>query len=458
MRDGPLLPRPRARADRRLPRAPGRALRARRGGDLRTRPGKPILTATELAVADPDNAGPADGPRDRPALLPVVAPRRHRARAPLAVRARAPATERPADVPIRGGPRSDRRTGVLSPWPPARGPALRTARGRRRPRQRRRRAARHRCGRRGACRSRSSTPWARSGSRRALDAELGTTASCAVVADGAGRDRDARSRRRDRPRRRRSSLTAAAALARLGPDFTLRDQGRRSRRPANGSVDRLWLVGSGDPVSRHPSSRRFCCPSRKTRDDGDDPAGRASPTRSSPPASAASPVASQGDDSRYETLRYLPTWKDDVPHRRSGRPARGAHRQPRLQRGSCRGQSPSTTPPCSRPEQLARACSKDRGVDGGRPFPGTRTRRAARSQSPRCSRAPLHDLIASMLSRRATTSPPSCVTREIGMKVGEQGTTAAGTQAIADEAARARRPRSTGWRSSTVPGSTAATA
>ena len=60
MRDGPLLPRPRPRADRRLPRAPGRPLR--RGGrrDLAAT-GKPILTATELAVADPANPGPGHG-------------------------------------------------------------------------------------------------------------------------------------------------------------------------------------------------------------------------------------------------------------------------------------------------------------------------------------------------------------------------------------------------------------
>ena len=38
MRDGPVLPRPRPRADRRLPRAPGRPLRGGRGRDLATRP------------------------------------------------------------------------------------------------------------------------------------------------------------------------------------------------------------------------------------------------------------------------------------------------------------------------------------------------------------------------------------------------------------------------------------
>ena len=58
MRDGALLPRPRARAHRRLPRAPGRAVRRRPPPSISDATGKPILTATELAVAVPDNAGP----------------------------------------------------------------------------------------------------------------------------------------------------------------------------------------------------------------------------------------------------------------------------------------------------------------------------------------------------------------------------------------------------------------
>ena len=45
--------------------------------------GKPILTATELAVADPANAGPAAVRASGPAVLPERQPRRHRARPPV---------------------------------------------------------------------------------------------------------------------------------------------------------------------------------------------------------------------------------------------------------------------------------------------------------------------------------------------------------------------------------------
>ena len=57
---------------------------AEAAADVSDATGKPILTATELAVADPDNPGPAAVARHRPALLPVGQPGGHRPRAPVA--------------------------------------------------------------------------------------------------------------------------------------------------------------------------------------------------------------------------------------------------------------------------------------------------------------------------------------------------------------------------------------
>ena len=56
---------------------------AQAAADASARYDKPVLTATELAVTHPDNAGPGRRPGDRPALLPVRQPCRSRARAPL---------------------------------------------------------------------------------------------------------------------------------------------------------------------------------------------------------------------------------------------------------------------------------------------------------------------------------------------------------------------------------------
>ena len=75
--------------------------------------GKPILTATELAVADPTNPGPAGGPRHRTALLRQRQPGRHRARAPLPLRplarpSRAVGRHGRAEAVVVGDPRARR--------------------------------------------------------------------------------------------------------------------------------------------------------------------------------------------------------------------------------------------------------------------------------------------------------------------------------------------------------------
>ena len=85
MRDGPLLPRPRPRAHRRLPRAPGRPLRGGRRRDLRRdRQADPHRHRAGGRRSRQPRAG--DRPRHRPALLPVGEPRRDRARPPVALR------------------------------------------------------------------------------------------------------------------------------------------------------------------------------------------------------------------------------------------------------------------------------------------------------------------------------------------------------------------------------------
>ena len=77
MRDGPLLSRPRPRADRRLPRAPGRAVRAGRRRDLRRdRQADPHRDRARGRRPGQRRAG--DGPRDRTrsAIRPRTAPSR----------------------------------------------------------------------------------------------------------------------------------------------------------------------------------------------------------------------------------------------------------------------------------------------------------------------------------------------------------------------------------------------
>ena len=190
--------------------------------------GKPILVATELAVTDPDNPGPAGGARDRAVLRVVGEPRRHRARAPLAVRARHRATDEPHDVRRRGAsivascssPRWSR-------WS-SRSPATDSGAAARRPRRRPRRP---RCGRCAA--SREPVVDAVGAQRLQARARRRRTAVRAPASSSTAATTPSPRTARDTPLIGASTqklLVAAAALSILGPDTTLPDpRGRAGR-------------------------------------------------------------------------------------------------------------------------------------------------------------------------------------------------------------------------------------
>src|SRR4029077_778416 len=104
-------------------------------------------------------------------------------------------------------------------------------------------------------------------------------------------------------------LVAAAALAVLGPDSTFQTRVVSSGAVNDGTVDRVWLVGGGDPVlatgdyaaflQSQPKSKGDVTTSLETLAD----AVVAKGVRSIPGGVV-------GDDSRYDQQRYLPTWKD----------------------------------------------------------------------------------------------------------------------------------------------------
>ena len=105
-------------------------------------------------------------------------------------------------------------------------------------------------GRRAASPSRSSTPSARRGSRASSTPP--STAAAATRASPSSRPRGRLpSRSADTPFLGVSTqklMTAAAALAVLGPDSTFTTRVVAPGEPANGSVDKLFLVGGGDPL------------------------------------------------------------------------------------------------------------------------------------------------------------------------------------------------------------------
>jgi serine-type D-Ala-D-Ala carboxypeptidase/endopeptidase (penicillin-binding protein 4) len=141
------------------------------------------------------------------------------------------------------------------------------------------------------------------------------------------------------------------------------------------------------------------------------------------------PGGIQGDDSRYETLRYLPTWKDT--YRTDGQV--GPLGALTVNHGFTAFEPkpvPVDNPAVFAAGELTRLL-QDRGVAVGA-LPGQSTAPGEAPTVAAVQSAALHDLVASMI-RASDNLAAELVTRELGLKVAGQGTTAAGTKVIADK-------------------------
>lgn len=219
-------------------------------------------------------------------------------------------------------------------------------------------------------------------------------------------------------------VTAAAALAVLGPDARLVTRAAAAKAVENGAVDQLFLIGGGDPLLVTPEAQA-------ARDEI--PELRGTPTTSM--ASLADAIKAAGitripggivaDDSRYETLRYLPTWKDS--YRTDGQV--GPLGALTVNGGFSQLRPPKAVddPAIFAAEELGRLL-KERGVSVGKaPSLGTAPAGAvdlAKVDSPAMTEILTEDLSTS------NNLASELLVREIGLKVSQQGTTAAGTQAI----------------------------
>ena len=387
MRDGRFYPGPRARAHRRLPRAPGRPLRRGRRRAQSTRTGKPILTATELAVADPDNAGSGGRPRHRAALLPVGNRavtalghlyryarhrRRRRAGAIVAVTATEPRRRRRSPCSSRAGARAG--AGAVRPlalrrrphgarrhvdaahrrWPPpatgARAAALTT------PLLSFRRVP----GLIGARPQPERLP----GSRSQAFADTLDATSC-VVGRRSTACPSAQPQRRpagdpgEQPEAARSAPSRSTAL---GADYTFTTDVRGGAAPAGGVVaGDLYLVGGGDPLLT--SRRLSAAPTITIHGDQRRRRSTRSPTRSWPPASPRCRAARR---------RRLALRRRVLPRRRGattsapsrpGRSTRCSSTTPASRTAAARGRSPTTPTPAPASELtqlLARTGRVDR--------------------------------------------------------------------------------------------------
>ena len=230
-------------------------------------------------------------------------------------------------------------------------------------------------------------------------------------------------------------LTAAAAIATLGPEY------RFTTRVVRGPGDDLVVVGGGDPLLATPpydraSSARNCgIGMRRT------PTSARSPTRSPRPASG-SVGALVVDDRRHDSLRFLPDWKPNyAPEGEVG--ALGAlavdggfadltHR------------TPAADPAIATGQQLAVLLGA-RGVTvAGGVRRGAAPRRRARSRARRLGAARRRRRRDA--ERAATTTRPSKLLREIAVRDahGAPATTEMGAATVVRRARHARASRTAG--------------
>ena len=140
-----------------------------------------------------------------------------------------------------------------------------------------------------------------------LDAALAGTNSCLVVTDGTTTIYAHQPSAPLIPASTQKLLVAAAALKVLGPDFRFVTQILAPALPVAGRVDALWLRGGGDPLLASPEYIAY--QATRARVSGYPWTSLDAVANAVIGAGINTvPGGIRGDDSRYEQLRYLPSW------------------------------------------------------------------------------------------------------------------------------------------------------
>lgn len=265
--------------------------------------------------------------------------------------------------------------------------------------------------------------------QRDLDGAYGAGDGCFDVMTAAG---PVASRQADVPYIGASTqklLTGAAALAVLGPDSTLSTRVLATGDPASGSVDKLVLVGGGDPLLSTEEFRAALASDPKT-------AG----TPSTSMEALADAVVAKGVrqvgallvvDDRYDAERYHPTWP--ASYRTEGQV--GPVGALTVNKGFSR-LKPTPVP------------VDDPGLAAGNTFAGLLRARgvavgggAQRGKVPEAANeiavvesTPVKALVAEVV-RSSDNLASEMLIKEIGVRAAKAGTTAAGTAAAAKQLA-----------------------
>ncbi len=219
-------------------------------------------------------------------------------------------------------------------------------------------------------------------------------------------------------------FTATAALEDLGPEFHYETKAVAPATPKNGAVQHLWLVGAGDPgiTTAEAAARLAAAPLTK----GDKVTSLETLADAIVHAGVRSiPGGIDGDDSHYDTTRYLSVWPASYRADREIGPL-GALTVNDGFTGPDGSGPAADSPAVNAATQLARLLEA-RGVDVGPVGQGTAPKDAttvATLESP-----PLTDIIAGFLASSDNLTG-ELLTRELATHAGKEGTTASGLAEI----------------------------
>lgn len=260
----------------------------------------------------------------------------------------------------------------------------------------------------------------------ALDHTLaGQLGTCYVVAEGS---QPIAARNADTPLIPASTeklLTATAALSVLGPSFRYRTNAVAAATPQGGVVDRLWVVGAGDPVLTTDDFNAYIQAQPTTQGDVNT---RLEALADSIVAAGVHriPGGIVGDDSRYDQQRYVPSWpssyRTDLEIGPLG--ALTVNSGDRLVGGR---PQPVDDPALATAAALTTLLAA-RGVQVGPPSAHQPAPAGAATVGTVASPT-LHDILVSSI-RSSDNLAGELLAKEVGVRTGGQGTTAAGVYGI----------------------------
>jgi D-alanyl-D-alanine carboxypeptidase/D-alanyl-D-alanine-endopeptidase (penicillin-binding protein 4) len=234
-------------------------------------------------------------------------------------------------------------------------------------------------------------------------------------------------------------LVATAALAVLGPDFRYETRLVSDTPPRDGAVGTAWLVGSGDPTLATPEYMTWLAQRPRFS------LHQATPLAALADGLKAAGVTTVtggivGDDSRYDRIRLVPSWKANYVIDNEAGPLGALSVNSGFTVFDPPGAEQRADDPAAHTASELARLATGAGItvagparSGTAPGPdGARTLATVRS-------APLSEIVAGML-RESDNTAAELLVKELGAAKRGEGSTPAGTQAVTDALAEAKLP------------------